>query len=168
MGPAEDVPGGTEPRTHAHEHDQLRLGPDCYLTQPLPAARAGAALEELTGRQREVVALAAHDLANDQTADRIVTRPMTAKAHINRAMTKPHARDRAQRVVLAYESGLAGTGARRRQSQPDTVPLAAVPARGGTRTARGMLAVDVGATAVLRSPGVTCWSGAAAPSHVRS
>ncbi|MGW3820620.1 response regulator [Streptomyces sp. NPDC005046] len=75
-----------------------------YLAQPLPTTRA--ALRELTGREREAVALAAQGLSNDQIADHMVISPMTAKTHINRAMTKLHARDRAQLVVLAYESGL--------------------------------------------------------------
>ncbi|MGV9453168.1 response regulator [Streptomyces sp. NPDC003635] len=75
-----------------------------YVTQPPPAT--GAALEELTSREREAVALVAQGLSNDQIADRMVISPMTAKTHINRAMTKLHARDRAQLVVLAYESGL--------------------------------------------------------------
>ncbi|MGW6542289.1 response regulator [Streptomyces massasporeus] len=75
-----------------------------YLTQPLPTT--GAALEELTGREREAVALAAQGLSNDQIAGHMGISPMTAKTHINRAMTKLHARDRAQLVVLAYESGL--------------------------------------------------------------
>jgi DNA-binding NarL/FixJ family response regulator len=76
-----------------------------YVTQPLPA-HAGTALEELTGREREAVALVARGLSNDEIADRLVISPLTAKTHINRAMTKLHARDRAQLVVLAYESGL--------------------------------------------------------------
>ncbi|MEV1084896.1 response regulator transcription factor [Streptomyces sp. NPDC050211] len=75
-----------------------------YVTQPLPTT--GAALTELTGREREAVALVAQGLSNDQIADRMVISPMTAKTHINRAMTKLHTRDRAQLVVLAYESGL--------------------------------------------------------------
>ncbi|MGW1802464.1 response regulator [Streptomyces sp. NPDC001984] len=75
-----------------------------YVAQPLPAT--SAALEELTNREREAVALAAQGLSNDQIADHMVISPMTAKTHINRAMTKLHARDRAQLVVLAYESGL--------------------------------------------------------------
>ncbi|MER5382496.1 response regulator transcription factor [Streptomyces sp. NPDC002688] len=75
-----------------------------YVTQPLPAV--GAALQQLTSREREAVALAAQGLSNDQIADRMVISPMTAKTHINRAMTKLHTRDRAQLVVLAYESGL--------------------------------------------------------------
>lgn len=71
-----------------------------------PPAPAGGGLEELTGREREAVALAAHGLSNDEIADRLVISPATAKTHINRAMAKLHARDRAQLVVLAYESGL--------------------------------------------------------------
>ncbi|MFE9857716.1 response regulator [Streptomyces sp. NPDC005780] len=76
-----------------------------YVTQPLSAV-AGTGLEELTGREREAVTLVAQGLSNDQVAARMVISPVTAKTHINRAMTKLHARDRAQLVVLAYESGL--------------------------------------------------------------
>ncbi|MET9678662.1 response regulator transcription factor [Streptomyces coeruleorubidus] len=76
-----------------------------YVTQPLPTA-AGTGLDELTAREREAVALVAQGLSNDQIAGRMVISPLTAKTHINRAMTKLHARDRAQLVVLAYESGL--------------------------------------------------------------
>lgn len=77
---------------------------DRYVTQPLHTA--SAALAELTNREREAVALAAQGLTNDQIAARMVISPLTAKTHLNRAMTKLHARDRAQLVVLAYESGL--------------------------------------------------------------
>ncbi|WP_328936467.1 response regulator transcription factor [Streptomyces tauricus] len=78
-----------------------------YVTQPLlVAAGADAGLAELTGREREAVTLVAHGLSNDQIADRMVISPVTAKTHINRAMTKLRVRDRAQLVVLAYESGL--------------------------------------------------------------
>ncbi|WP_405685624.1 response regulator [Streptomyces sp. NBC_00057] len=76
-----------------------------YVTQPLDTGTE-TALEELTNREREAVALVAQGLSNDQIADRMVISPMTAKTHINRAMTKLHARDRGQLVVLAYESGL--------------------------------------------------------------
>jgi DNA-binding NarL/FixJ family response regulator len=76
-----------------------------YVTQPLNPG-AGVELKELTNREREAVALAAQGLSNDQIADRMVISPLTAKTHINRAMIKLHARDRAQLVVLAYESGL--------------------------------------------------------------
>jgi DNA-binding NarL/FixJ family response regulator len=82
---------------------------DRYVTQPLHTG-AGAELDELTNREREAVALLAQGLSNDQIADRMVISPMTAKTHINRAMTKLHARDRAHLVVLAYESGLVTPG----------------------------------------------------------
>jgi DNA-binding NarL/FixJ family response regulator len=76
-----------------------------YVSQPLNPS-TGTALVELTNREREAVALVAQGLSNDQIADRLVISPMTAKTHINRAMAKLQARDRAQLVVLAYESGL--------------------------------------------------------------
>jgi DNA-binding NarL/FixJ family response regulator len=78
---------------------------DQYVTRPLPPD-AGAILTRLTNREREAVALVARGLSNDQIAARMVISPVTAKTHVNRAMTKLHARDRAQLVVLAYESGL--------------------------------------------------------------
>ncbi|AWS43697.1 response regulator transcription factor [Streptosporangium sp. 'caverna'] len=78
---------------------------DRYVTQPFHTG-AGRGLKELTNREREAVALVAQGLSNDQIADRMVISSLTAKTHINRAMAKLHARDRAQLVVLAYESGL--------------------------------------------------------------
>ena len=65
-----------------------------------------ADLALLTNREREVVALVAHGLSNDEIAERMVLSPMTAKTHVSRAMTKLGARDRAQLVVFAYQSGL--------------------------------------------------------------
>jgi DNA-binding NarL/FixJ family response regulator len=80
---------------------------DRYVSRPRDTgAGAGTALAELTDREREAVVLVAHGLSNDEIAGRMVITPMTAKTHINRAMAKLHARDRAQLVVLAYESGL--------------------------------------------------------------
>jgi DNA-binding NarL/FixJ family response regulator len=76
-----------------------------YVAQPRDTG-AHTGLDELTSREREAVTLVAHGLSNDQIADRMVISPLTAKTHVNRAMTKLHARDRAQLVVLAYESGL--------------------------------------------------------------
>ncbi|MCI3271247.1 response regulator transcription factor [Streptomyces cylindrosporus] len=63
-------------------------------------------LDRLTRREREVTALAAHGLTNEEIAAHMVISPFTAKTHISRAMTKLGARDRAQLVVFAYESGL--------------------------------------------------------------
>jgi DNA-binding NarL/FixJ family response regulator len=67
-------------------------------------------LASLTDREREVVALVAAGLSNDEIAARLVVSPLTAKTHVSRAMTKLAARDRAQLVVIAYEHGLAGPG----------------------------------------------------------
>lgn len=78
---------------------------DRYVTRP-PHVATGTALEELTNREREAVALVAQGLSNDDLAARMVISPLTAKTHVNRAMAKLHVRDRAQLVVLAYESGL--------------------------------------------------------------
>ncbi|MFD0686389.1 response regulator [Actinomadura fibrosa] len=71
--------------------------------EPVPAPeRLGA----LTNREREVTALVARGLSNDEIAADMVISPTTAKTHVSRAMTKLGARDRAQLVVFAYESGL--------------------------------------------------------------
>ncbi|MCI0441016.1 MAG: response regulator transcription factor [Chloroflexi bacterium] len=67
-------------------------------------------LEALTEREREVMALVAAGLSNDEIADRLVVSPATAKTHVSRAMVKLGARDRAQLVVFAYESGLVRPG----------------------------------------------------------
>jgi DNA-binding NarL/FixJ family response regulator len=78
---------------------------DRYISRP-PAPEVIAATTELTAREREVVVLVARGLSNNEIAAHLVISPLTAKTHVNRAMTKLHARDRAQLVVLAYESGL--------------------------------------------------------------
>jgi len=73
---------------------------------PQPAA----ALDVLTDREREVMALAAEGLSNDEIAGRLFLSPATAKTHVSRAMVKLGARDRAQLVVMAYETGLVHPG----------------------------------------------------------
>lgn len=76
-----------------------------------PAANLdNRALDALTEREREMVALAAHGLTNQEIADRAFLSPLTVKTHLNRAMTKVGARDRAQLVVLAYQTGLVRPG----------------------------------------------------------
>ncbi|MEU1789983.1 response regulator transcription factor [Streptomyces sparsogenes] len=74
--------------------------------EPAPAA----ALAELTEREREVMALVGLGLSNEEIARRLVVSPLTAKTHVSRTMVKLGARDRAQLVVLAYESGLVRPG----------------------------------------------------------
>jgi DNA-binding NarL/FixJ family response regulator len=73
---------------------------------PRPSQPSPDALEELTEREREVVALVALGLSNHEIADELVISPATARTHVSRAMIKVGARDRAQLVVLAYQSGL--------------------------------------------------------------
>jgi DNA-binding NarL/FixJ family response regulator len=67
-------------------------------------------LDALTDREREVVALVAEGLANDEIAQRLIMSAATAKTHVSRAMIKLGARDRAQLVVFAYETGLVRPG----------------------------------------------------------
>jgi DNA-binding NarL/FixJ family response regulator len=69
-------------------------------------SRPTPALDVLTDREREVMALVAEGLTNDEIAERLYVSPTTAKTHVSRAMVKLGARDRAQLVVFAYESGL--------------------------------------------------------------
>jgi DNA-binding NarL/FixJ family response regulator len=67
-------------------------------------------LDDLTDREREVVALVGEGLSNEEIAERLFVSPATAKTHVSRAMGKLRARDRAQLVVIAYESGLVRPG----------------------------------------------------------
>ena len=67
-------------------------------------------LSRLTEREREVMALAGAGLSNEEIAERLVVSPATARTHVSRAMVKLGARDRAQLVVFAYESGLVRPG----------------------------------------------------------
>jgi DNA-binding NarL/FixJ family response regulator len=69
-------------------------------------------LSALTDREREVMTLVAEGLSNDEIAGRLYLSPLTAKTHVSRIMTKLNARDRAQLVVMAYETGLVTPGRR--------------------------------------------------------
>jgi DNA-binding NarL/FixJ family response regulator len=75
-----------------------------------PAPRDDGALEELTPREREVLALVGSGLSNDDIAAALTVSPHTVKTHVNRTMTKLGAHDRAQLVIAAYESGLLRPG----------------------------------------------------------
>jgi DNA-binding NarL/FixJ family response regulator len=82
-----------------------------FLAAPAPGETAAPAeLDVLTAREREVVALVAMGLSNDDIAEKLYVSPLTAKTHVNRAMMKLGARDRAQLVVVAYQSGLVRAG----------------------------------------------------------
>ncbi|GAA0572795.1 response regulator [Actinomadura livida] len=74
--------------------------------EPAPSPRLNA----LTDREREVMALVGEGLSNEEIAARLVVSPATAKTHVSRTMVKLDARDRAQLVVFAYESGLVKPG----------------------------------------------------------
>ncbi|WP_181807878.1 response regulator transcription factor [Streptomyces shenzhenensis] len=74
------------------------------------APAAADALARLTEREKEVMALVGIGLSNEEIARRLVVSPLTAKTHVSRTMIKLGARDRAQLVVLAYESGLVRPG----------------------------------------------------------
>jgi DNA-binding NarL/FixJ family response regulator len=76
-----------------------------FVARP-PDAVAAVGMETLTNREREVVALVAHGLSNDEIAESMVLSPATAKTHVSRSMIKLGARDRAQLVVFAYQTGL--------------------------------------------------------------
>jgi DNA-binding NarL/FixJ family response regulator len=75
-------------------------------SQPDPRLQGPEQLNELTPREREVTGLVAAGLSNDDIAEYLVISRATAKTHVSRALCKVHARDRAQLVTLAYETGL--------------------------------------------------------------
>jgi DNA-binding NarL/FixJ family response regulator len=80
--------------------------------RPEPPPASGQVLSALTDREREVMALVAEGMSNDEIAARLFLSPLTSKTHVSRIMTKLNARDRAQLVVIAYESGLVTPGSR--------------------------------------------------------
>ncbi|WP_346536016.1 response regulator transcription factor [Micromonospora sp. DPT] len=77
-----------------------------FATRPARVPRPHPRLDTLTEREREVVGLVGEGLSNAEIADRLVVSPATARTHVSRAMIKLAARDRAQLVVFAYQSGL--------------------------------------------------------------
>ncbi|WP_326720194.1 response regulator transcription factor [Streptomyces sp. NBC_00243] len=79
-----------------------------FLTTPAPGTPLAlpGALDALTAREREVMALAAEGHSNTEIAEQLFVSPLTVRTHVHRAMTKLNARDRAQLVVIAYQSGL--------------------------------------------------------------
>ena len=88
-----------------------RLIEEFVRRTPAAQKRVGE-LDMLTAREKEVLALVGKGFSNVEIADQLVLSPATAKTHVSRIMTKLHARDRAQLVVLAYESGLIEPGSR--------------------------------------------------------
>ncbi|MEV7781063.1 response regulator transcription factor [Kitasatospora sp. NPDC088351] len=84
---------------------------DQFLAQPDPAPTGTPErLSVLTAREREVMAMAATGLTNEEIAERMYVSPFTVRTHVHRAMAKLDARDRAQLVAIAYQSGLVRGG----------------------------------------------------------
>lgn len=116
---------GTEPddlvhAVHTVSRGESLLSPratrsliDRYVI-PAPAATTTAAamrlVGQLTERERQILMLVAQGLSNDEIANHLVISPLTVKTHVNRAMFKLSAHDRAQLVIIAYESGLLTPG----------------------------------------------------------
>jgi DNA-binding NarL/FixJ family response regulator len=105
------TPRPAGPRPPASRPGASRPGASGAMTARIFPERSSSrtappGLASLTDREREVVALVAAGLSNDEIAHQLVVSPLTAKTHVSRAMTKLNARDRAQLVVFAYEYGL--------------------------------------------------------------
>lgn len=93
--PTMDTGGETEPDGECNGRPEAEQNP----------------VDALTGREREVLTLVGSGLNNDEIAQRLDVSPLTVKTHVNRTMSKLRARDRAQLVIAAYESGLVRPGA---------------------------------------------------------
>jgi len=83
-----------------------------FVSRSGSSAAPSPDLDVLTDREREVLGLVGGGLSNDEIASELFISVATARTHVSRAMTKLHARDRAQLVVVAYESGLVTPGRR--------------------------------------------------------
>jgi DNA-binding NarL/FixJ family response regulator len=85
---------------------------DEFVARPERVTTSDECLSQLTDREREVVALVAAGLSNEDIGKELFVSPATARTHVSRAITKLNARDRAQLVVIAFESGLVVPGTR--------------------------------------------------------
>jgi DNA-binding NarL/FixJ family response regulator len=83
-----------------------------FARRPDPSRVEAAALQALTDREREVLGLVAHGLSNSEIAQRLVVSPATSKTYVSRVLAKLGARDRAQLVAIAYETGFVTPGTR--------------------------------------------------------
>jgi DNA-binding NarL/FixJ family response regulator len=100
-----------------------------------PAQQVDASvLSVLTDREREVLARVAAGMSNDQIAAALFMSPLTAKTHVNRMMAKLSARDRAQLVVIAYETGLVRPGLSLRHLASPAIPSAVRSSGGSTNS----------------------------------
>jgi DNA-binding NarL/FixJ family response regulator len=110
---------------------------DEFASRPDPRRSTPELFEELTLREREVVALVASGLTNDEIAERLVVSPATAKTHVSRSMVKLHVRDRARLVALAYQTGFAQPPRERGQAAEAHRPSAGAIAAWRDRSASG-------------------------------
>lgn len=94
-----------------------------FVAQPHVHQPSGGRLAQLTPREREVVALVATGLSNDEIAAQFVISPATVKTHVTRALRKLEARDRSQLVAIAYQCGLARPGVRWQERSPSRPAL---------------------------------------------
>ena len=83
---------------------------EAFVAKPIPHRPRTSLIAQLTEREREIVALAGIGFSNQEIAARLFISPATARTHVSRAMQKVEARDRAQLVVFAYETGLVSPG----------------------------------------------------------
>jgi DNA-binding NarL/FixJ family response regulator len=98
-----------------------------FASQPQPHLPSDEQLDELTPREREVMALVATGLSNDEIAERFVISRATVKTHVSRALIKLDVRDRAQLVTVAYQAGLVRPGhSRALRAAPMSMPAAVV------------------------------------------
>jgi DNA-binding NarL/FixJ family response regulator len=126
------LPSDTEPGAMIHAVRAVAVGEAAVspavvrrviselASHPDPGLPGPEQLDELTPREREVMGLVARGLNNDEIAELLVISRATAKTHVSRVLYKLHARDRAQLVTLAYETGLI------HPRQPVSVPVVAL------------------------------------------
>jgi DNA-binding NarL/FixJ family response regulator len=102
---SEPVPSPFSPTVTRHLIEE-------YVRRPAPSTTPAAPLDTLTEREVEVLTLVARGWSNAEIAERLYVAPATTKTHLSRLLMKLGARDRAQLIVLAYETGLVSPAGR--------------------------------------------------------